>query len=227
MRPGNIRSTHGNPLIKKAQPELEASQIELLTKAYTFSTEKGIDTSCLSYKAAELLLEHGADVGTIAAALLAQALWGGRASKAEIRKALGNGVVNILDGLTLSGVAGAESKPCSQDRIHAFLESAAKTPRKAILVIAFRFIELQNALRASCADSRQLAQETIDLYVPIANRLSLSGLRRKLEDLCFKILEPVEYESLKLRVAPLQTEDDSCIRLLMKGVRRLLSKAGI
>jgi GTP pyrophosphokinase len=214
-------------LIKKAQPELEASQIELLTKAYTFSTEKGIDTSCLSYKAAELLLEHGADVGTIAAALLAQALWGGRASKAEIRKALGNGVVNILDGLTLSGVAGAESKPCSQDRIHAFLESAAKTPRKAILVIAFRFIELQNALRASCADSRQLAQETIDLYVPIANRLSLSGLRRKLEDLCFKILEPVEYESLKLRVAPLQTEDDSCIRLLMKGVRRLLSKAGI
>jgi GTP pyrophosphokinase len=107
------------------------------------------------------------------------------------------------------------------------LESAAKTPRKALLFIAFRFIELDYALQTNSADSRPLAQEAVDLYVPIANRLSLGGLRRRLEDLCFKILEPAEYEFLKLRVAPMQSEDDSCLRLLKKGVKRLLSKAGL
>jgi GTP pyrophosphokinase len=227
MRRWNKEPAHGSPLIKKAQAELEPPQVELLVKAYTLSKEKGIETNCLPYKAAALLLEHGADADTIAAALLAQDLWGGRASKVEIRKALGNTVVNVLDGIKPSCITGIESGLYSQERMHAFLESAAKTPRKALLLIAFRFIELDNALQTNSANSRPLAQETLDFYVPIANRLSLGGLRRRLEDLCLNILEPTEYESLKLRVAPMQAEDASCLRLLMKGVRRFLSKAGL
>ena len=152
MRRWNIKSVDGSPLIKKAQAKLEASQTELLVKAYTLSKEKGIETNCLSFKAAELLLDHGADVDTIAAALLAQDLWDGRASKAEIRKALGNTVVNVLDGFKPSCFASAEPGPYSREIIHTFLESAAKTPRKALLFIAFRFIELDNALQTNSAE---------------------------------------------------------------------------
>lgn len=227
MRRANITSAVDSPLIKKAHGKFEGPQIELLTKAYTLSKEKGIGTVCLQFKAAELLLDHGADADTIAAAMMAQTLWVGRTRKVEIRKSLGNTVANILDGLKLSRFACTASGPHRREDIHVVLESLSKTPRKALLMIAFRFIELENSLQSNPADSRPLAQETLDLFVPIANRLSLGGLRRRLEDLCFNILEPAEYESLKLRLAPMQAEDDSCLKLLMRGVRRLLGKWGL
>lgn len=217
----------GRPLTQNVHAKIEMSQIEVLAKAYALSQKMGVETDSLSIKAAELLREHGADAETMAAAMLAQALWAGRTSKAEIRKALGNTVVNILDGVKPFCIASVESRPYRRESIQALLESLAKTPRKALLLIAFRFSKLEKALRTQSHDSGPLAQETIDLYVPIANRLSLGGLRRRLEDLCFNILEPAEYESLKLRVAPMQAEDASCLKLLMKGVRRFLGKAGL
>jgi GTP pyrophosphokinase len=227
MKRWKKQSALDRPLIKKALAELGPPQIELLVKAHTLCNAKGIETNGWSYKAAALLLEHGADAETIAAAWLAQGLWDGRANKIEIRKALGNTVVNVLDGIKPSCITGFESGPYNRESMHAFLESATKTPRKALLLIAFRFLKLDNALQTNSANSRPLAQETLDLYVPVANRLSLGGLRRRLEDLCFNILEPTEYESLKLRVAPMQAEDASCLKLLMKGVRRFLGKAGL
>ena len=227
MRRANIKSEFGSTLIKKAKGKFEAPQIELLTKAYMLSKGKEIGANCSHFKAAELLLDHGADADTIAAAMMAQALWDGRARKVEIGKTLGNTVANVLDGLTPTRFERIASGPHRREGIHVFLESLSKTPRKALLMIAFRFIELENTRHSNPADSKPLAQETIDLFVPIANRLSLGGLRRRLEDLCFNILEPAEYESLKLRVAPMQAEDDSCLKLLMRGVRRLLGKCGL
>jgi|WetSurMetagenome_2_1015567.scaffolds.fasta_scaffold42869_4 (p)ppGpp synthase/HD superfamily hydrolase len=227
MRRENGGLNHKNLFIKKMQGKFETSQIELLNKAYAFSRVKGIETSSLSFKAAELILEYGADADTIAAAMLAQALWDGNANRLEIRKEFGNKVVSILDGFKPSYTILTEPEPNRGEGIRALLGSLAKTPHKAILLIAFRFIELDNGLKTNTVDSRPLAQETIDLYVPIANQLSLGGLRRRLEDMCFHILEPVEYEALKLQVAPMQAEDNSCLKLLTKGVRRLLNKKGL
>ena len=227
MGRANKKSAVGSSLIQKAQGKFIGPQIELLAKAYTLSNEKGTEIGWLHYKAAELLFDHGADADTIAAAMMSSPLWDGRASKIEIRKTLGNTVANILDGFKPARFASIASGPQRRESIHMFLESLSKTPRKALLMIAFRFIELENAYQSNSVDSRPLAQETIDFFVPIANRLSLGGLRRRLEDLCFNILEPAEYESLKRQVAPMQAEDDSCLKLLMRGVRRLLGKSDL
>lgn len=223
MGRANKKSAVGSSLIKKAQGKFIGPQIELLAKAYTLSNEKGTEIGWLHYKAAELLFDHGADADTIAAAMMSSPLWDGRASKIEIRKTLGNTVANILDGFKPARFASIASGPQRRESIHMFLESLSKTPRKALLMIAFRFIELENAYQSNSVDSRPLAQETIDFFVPIANRLSLGGLRRRLEDLCFNILEPAEYESLKRQVAQMQAEDDSCLKLLMRGVRDYLA----
>jgi (p)ppGpp synthase/HD superfamily hydrolase len=227
MSPKDLDRTRKNIFIKKARARLEASQLELLKKAIALSERKGGEACSLSFKAAELILEHGADADTIAAAMLAQPLWGGHYSRVEIRKALGNAVADILDGFKPSDIGHTAAGLGRQEAIHALLRSLSKTPRKALLLIAFRLIELDNAFKTDPVDSRPMAQETIDLYVPIANQLSLGGLRRRLEDMCFRILAPVEYENLKHRVAPMQSEDDSCLKLLTSGVQRLLKKNGL
>lgn len=111
--------------------------------------------------------------------------------------------------------------------IRTFLESLDGHPRKALLLITFRLIELENALEPYDANIRQMAQETLDFYVPIANRLSLGELRRRLEDACFQILDATGYKSLKKSVGPIQSEDDKSLEILLTGVRHLLSKNGI
>jgi GTP pyrophosphokinase len=217
----------GNNFTKKAHATFEASRLELLKKAIALSEAKEVGTESLSFKAAELMLEHGADAETIAAALLAKPLWEGRASRLEIRKALGHAVASILEGFKPSDMGQAVTGLGRQEAIQALLNDLSKTPRKALLLIAFRLVELGNALKMDPVDSHPMAQETIDLYVPIASQLSLGTLRRRLEDMCFRILAPLEYENLKRRVAPMQAEDDSCLKLLTSGVRRLLKKNGL
>lgn len=196
-------------------------------RAYALAQVKGAAAGSTPFRVAELILDHGADAATIAAAMLAEHLWDGRVKLEEIRKDIGTEVAAILDGTRFPSRGRIDNEPARQARIRALLGALAKTPRKAFLLIAFRFIELDEARQTHSADLRSLAQETMDLFVPIANRLSLSGLRRRLEDLCFQIMEPSEYEALKRRVAPKQAEDDRCLKILTKGVRNLLAKNGL
>jgi GTP pyrophosphokinase len=224
MSHGHPRLARSHNFIKKAHAKFETSRLELLKRAIALSETKEVGTESLSFKAAELMLEHGADADTLAAALLAQSLWEGHASRLEIRKALGHAVAGILEGIKPSEMGQTVTGSDRREAIQALLSDLSKTPRKALLLIAFRLVELGLSLERNPVGSRPLAQETIDLYVPIASQLSLGGLRRRLEDMCFRILAPLEYEDLKRRVAPLQAEDDSCLKLLTRGVRRLLKK---
>ena len=100
--------------------------------------------------------------------------------------------------------------------IHVILSSIGSVPRKALLFIIFRLLALQKAIGSSGMLARKMAQDTLDLLVPIADRLGLGDLRRRLEDTCFRLLDPAGYERLKENVAPIQAEDDRCLRILTR-----------
>jgi len=76
-------------------------------------------------------------------------------------------------------------------------------------------------------DIRNMAQETLDSLVPIADRLSLGDLRRRLEDACFQALDPQGYASLMEKVSPIQADDDKCLQILLAGVQRVLNNNSI
>jgi GTP pyrophosphokinase len=103
----------------------------------------------------------------------------------------------------------------------------AGVPRNAVLLIAFRLLALEEAVGGEDAEVQRMAQETMNIYVPIADRLSLGEMRRRLEDSCFRILDPNGYERLKEEVSPIQADDDKCLRILLTGVERLLGSKGI
>jgi GTP pyrophosphokinase len=100
-------------------------------------------------------------------------------------------------------------------------------PRKALLFITFRLLALENATDFCGTAAREMARETLDLFVPIANRLSLGNLRRRLEDACFHILDPEGYADLREKVTPIQAEDNKCLQILLAGIRRLLDNSNI
>src|SRR6185436_15078210 len=74
---------------------------------------------------------------------------------------------------------------------------------------------------------RRIAQETRDLYAPLAHRFGMAKLRWELEDLSFKYLEPEGYKSLAKLVAQKRGEREELIRQLKEPLERALERAGI
>ena len=227
MARNTLELAHDGLFIEKIKSGFQAAEAGLLTKAHAFSREKATSAGSLSFRVAELIRDQGVDAVTIAAALLAPTLWHGCAELAEIKQHFGQAVAGTLRDFKSPLVLRTDTEPHRREDIHVLLGSLAGNPRKALLFIAFRLIELESAFETHGADVRSMAQETLDFYVPIANRLGLGELCRRLEDACFHILNPDDYETLEQQVAHIRAEDDKCLQILMEGVKRLLTKNDI
>nr|WP_320015520.1 HD domain-containing protein [uncultured Desulfobacter sp.] len=213
--------------INKIQNTFKAADAALLTRAHAFTREKLCSGNSAGYKAANLLFDQDADAITIASALLSPLLWQNLTDIGHVRKHFGPDVATALEDLRDSFFSPIDAQPRENEKIHAFLVSIDGIPRKAILYITFRLLALECAIDACKTTARRMAHETLDLLVPIANRLSLGDLRRRLEDACFHVLDPQEYEKLREKVSPIQSEDDRCLEILLTGVNRLLADNGI
>jgi GTP pyrophosphokinase len=224
-----LELARGSLFIDKIQRTFQAADADLLTRAHAFTQEKLCDRNSTGYKAANLLFDQDADATTIAGALLAPLIWQDLTDIGHVRELFGPEVATALEDLRDSFFIpiDIDDQPRESENIHALLTSIDGIPRKAILYIAFRLLALECATETCETTARQMAQETLDLLVPIANRLSLGDLRRRLEDACFHVLDPQDYEKLREKVSPIQLEDDKCLEILLAGVKRLLANSGI
>ncbi len=209
--------------IDKIQSAFKAADAKLLSNAYAFSQEKEGSGNPIGCKAAVLLFDQDADAATIAAALLAPLTWQNFTNIDHIRESFGSDLLTSLEDLQDA----FQPSKSQRKSVHLLLASMGSTSRKAILYITFRLLALECAIDAFNPDARDMAQETLDLLVPIANHLSLGDLRRRLGDTCFQILAPQDYEALRKRVCPIQSEDDKCLNILLSGTKRLLAGNGI
>lgn len=213
--------------IEKTNQTFTAAEAGLVGRAHAFLLKNKCADDSADYQAANLLFDQEADAVAIAASLIAPLLWQNLASPDEIREHLGPAVAATLDKLHSPFTRQDGDRAYQHKEIQEILGAIGENPRKALLVIAFRLLALERAAVPSSTSARSMAQETLDLLVPIANRLSLGDLRRRMEDACLHILDPDNYAYLKERVAPIQAEDDKCLKILLDGVHCLLGKNGI
>ncbi len=213
--------------IDKTKQIFAAADAKLLKRVYAFSRERAYADDEVPLEAAGLLLDQDADAVTVAAALLAPLLRRGLAGLEEARKHFGPDVAAALENIDFPAIFPVSAPRYNRDDIHGLLASMAGVPRNAVLLIAFRLLALEEAVGGEDAEVQRMAQETMNIYVPIADRLSLGEMRRRLEDSCFRILDPNGYERLKEEVSPIQADDDKCLRILLTGVERLLGSKGI
>jgi (p)ppGpp synthase/HD superfamily hydrolase len=201
----------------------KAADADLLNQVNDFLAEKSCERNSIGYQAADLLCKQGADAVTIASALIAPLFWQNHAELNDIRKYFGAEVAATLINLRspLHPFTGTGLR--AKGDVHAILASIGGVPRRALLCIVFRLLALKAATEINRTSIRNMAQETLDLLVPIASRLSLGDMRRRLEDACFQVLDPQGYSSLMEKVSPIQAGDDKCLQILLAGVRRILS----
>ncbi|MGI5878063.1 MAG: RelA/SpoT family protein [Christensenellales bacterium] len=216
--------------IKKNYPQLDSALIE---RAYYFSQkahegqkrESGEPYFTHPCAVATILLELGMDTETITAAFLHDVLEDTNVSRDELVREFGENIVLLVDGITkLSRLQFGSREEQQAESLRKMLLAMAQDIRVIIIKLADRLHNMRT-LRYRCEDRRHaVAQETLDIYAPLANRLGIYAIKWELEDLAFLYIDPRMYNELADKVAMKRKEREQVIETIIGTLREQLSQ---
>jgi GTP pyrophosphokinase len=210
---------------------------EMLVRAYRFSEiahrgqvrNSGDPYITHSVEVAKILAELQLDTVTVAAGLLHDVIEDTDVTLRDVDEEFGKQIAEIVDGLTK--IAKLPSGGSTQERqvesYRKLLLSIAKDARVIIVKLADRLHNMRTLDYLPPEKRRRIAQETRDLYAPLAHRFGMAKLRWELEDLAFKHLESEEYKALAKKVAQKRGEREALIRQMSEPLVERLHRAGI
>jgi len=222
-----MNSGKASQLLYKAKSAFSGPEVERIRQALAFSLN-GSGQDCFQpTRVANLLIDHKADADTIISCLLSQEVWSGGKDPAQFEASFGRAVVRTLKNLPQPFAIRTDSCDHRRQDINELLTSFATDTREAVLLLFFRLDSLEHTNVQSNQELRKLAQETLDLYVPLAGRLGFNNVRVQLEDASFSILDPDTYQKLNSKIAHIRVEDGKCLDIILKGVQHYLKQKGI
>lgn len=215
---------------------MERLDSDMLARAYRFSERahagqvrlngEPFITHCV--EVAKSLAELGLDTTTVACGLLHDVVEDTPHHLAEIEREFGPKAAEIVDGVTKIENLPVTSKEDRQvESYRKLLLSIAKDARVILIKLADRLHNMRTLEFLPREKQIRIAQETRDLYAPLAHRFGMAKVRWELEDLSFKFLEPKEYKELAGVVAQKRTERQALVAELAAPIERKLKQAGI
>ena len=152
-----------------------------------------------SLDVALLLSELGSDETTLIVALLSSTGLMKTADVAEIERIFGHKIMHLVNSvMQLHEFQGErdEASPEQVERLRRMLLSMVDDIRAVLIKLAFRVQRLRQLKLSSVEEQQRIAQESLDIFAPIANRLGIGQLKWELEDLAFRYLEPETYKRI-------------------------------
>ncbi len=146
---------------------------------------------------ARLLAEMRMDVDTISTALLHDALEDNPMTKEELTAEIGPVVAELVDGVTKIGKLKFRSKAeLAAENFRKMMLAMSRDLRVILVKLADRVHNMSTLDAMREEKQRRIARETMEIYVPLANRLGLTNIKITLEDLCFRYLDPEAFEQV-------------------------------
>lgn len=168
------------------------------------------------------------DVTAIVAALLHDTLEDTIATPEELESEFGKDVVHLVDGVTKIGKITFKSHEEKQaENFRKMLLSMADDIRVVLIKLADRLHNMRTLEHLSQAKRHAIAEETLEIYAPLANRLGIGWIKNELEDLCLKHLKPDVYEVLRTRVAKRDEDRQQYIQEVIELVTKALQEHGL
>ncbi|MEO7967132.1 MAG: HD domain-containing protein, partial [Gemmatimonadaceae bacterium] len=217
-------------------PVPERLDLELLTRAYTFSAQRhegqfrknGDPFVSHCVEVAKILADLQLDSVTVASGLIHDVVEDTPTTTEDIEREFGKEIAQIVDGLTKIGHLPLNSTEDRQvENYRKLLVSIAKDARVIIIKLADRLHNMRTLDWLPENKRQRIAQETMDLYAPLAHRFGMAKVKWELEDLAFKYLEPDSYKALAKLVQAKRVERESLIKALKEPLERTLLEAGI
>ncbi len=177
---------------------------------------------------ATIVAELGLDEQTVAGALLHDAVEDTGLTLEEIREQFGDGVAGVVDGVTKLDRLQFNSKEAQQAAtIRKMLVAMADDWRVLLIKLADRLHNMRTLAVMPEWKQRRTAQETFDVYAPLAHRLGVQQVRWQLEDLAFATLHPKRYAEIEQMVAARAPQREEYLEKVLVHVRERLEEMGI
>lgn len=209
-------------------PEADCS---MLKKAYDFANKahsgqkrsSGEDYIIHPINVASTLIKLRLDMDSIIAGLLHDVIEDCGITAEELQNEFNRDVAQIVVGLTKISKIKFKTKEESQaENFRKMVVAMAQDLRVIIVKLADRMHNMRTLQYVSDEKQKKIAQETLDIYVPLASRLGINSVKSDLEDLCIRFLRPEIYYRLAEKVAMKKSERESYIRDTVEILREKL-----
>src|SRR5499426_488796 len=219
--------------VERHHPEAD---LDLLRRAYIYSAKAHKDQVRASgepylihpLSVAAILADMKMDVATVSTGLLHDVVEDTLASTEDISKVFGEEVANLVDGVTKISNLGKKSKKEAQaENLRKMILAMTSDIRVVLIKLADRLHNLRTLEYLHSEKRKRIAQETLEVYAPIAHRLGMSKVRSELEDLSFRYLEPEEYRRLKEEVESRRASTEAFLEEVKARIAERLTEEGV
>ncbi len=208
----------------------------LLVRAYHYAEEAHSGQKRASGEAyfihpcavAQILMELGLDSATVAAAFLHDVIEDTPVTEEDIAAEFGEEILELVSGVTkLDKIVFKSREEEEAENFRKIFVAMAKDIRVIIIKLADRLHNMRSLNFLSKERQMKMAQETLDIYTPLAGRLGISQIKCELEDLCLKYLEPEAYEFLVENIHQKLYERHNFVDFVVKEIKNILIESKI
>ncbi|HEV2558426.1 MAG TPA: bifunctional (p)ppGpp synthetase/guanosine-3',5'-bis(diphosphate) 3'-pyrophosphohydrolase [Microvirga sp.] len=177
---------------------------------------------------AAILTDMRLDEATIAAAVLHDTVEDTAATLDEINRTFGPQIGSLVDGLTKIKRLDLVSKRAAQgENFRKLLLAIADDVRVLLVKLADRLHNMRT-LQFMPADKRKrIAEETLEIYAPLAGRMGIQEMREELEDLAFQNIHPEAYETISRHLADLMSKSEKLVERIERDLTEKLHAKGL
>ncbi|HLL27363.1 MAG TPA: bifunctional (p)ppGpp synthetase/guanosine-3',5'-bis(diphosphate) 3'-pyrophosphohydrolase [Xanthobacteraceae bacterium] len=177
---------------------------------------------------AAILTDLKLDDATIAAALLHDTIEDTKATRAQIEKQFGKDISVLVEGLTKLKKLDLVSQRAEQaENLRKLLLAIADDVRVLLVKLADRLHNMRTLKWVPEEKRNRIAEETLDIYAPLAGRIGMHDMREELEDLAFRQLSPEIYRSIESRLANLRAPNKGLAKEIESELTQELAKKKI
>ena len=210
--------------------------IELVEKAYKFAKKlhegqfrvSGEPYIIHPVEVAKILVGLEVDTHTLIAAFLHDVLEDTDTNPETIEKLFGPDVLTLVQGVTKLGKLQFKSKEERQaENFRRLFIAMANDMRVIFLKLADRLHNMRTLNFMETQKQKKIAQETLDIFAPLANRLGIYKIKAELEDLSLRYLDPDKYYEIAQLVAQTKADREATVNILIDKISNDVKKSGI
>src|SRR2546426_1907164 len=223
-------------LLRRMKANRPTEDLELVRKAYEFSQKHHAGQSRASgepylvhpLEVALVLAEMKMDPAAIAAGLVHDSVEDTLVTVVDIRKEFGEQVAHIVEGVTkISAIDFATREEQQAENLRKMMLAMVDDIRVVLIKLADRLHNMRTLEHLPPDRQQTIAQETLDIYAPIAHRLGMGKIRGELEDLGFRYVDPIAHQQVHEAVEARRKAGEAFLARVEQVFRDKLQEAGI
>src|SRR5207237_5723 len=223
-------------ICEKVRRNHPQADLNMLRRAYLFSAreqrgqKRASGESYLVHplEVANILADMRLDDVSVSTGLLHDVVEDTLADAKTIREYFGDEVAHLVEGLTkLAHISNVSREEEQAENVRKMLLAMVDDVRVVLVKLADRLHNMRTLQYLKPEKRRRIAQETLDIFAPIAHRLGMGRLRGELEDLAFKHLHPEEYRELAEQLERRRKEHEAFLREVTSRIEEKMREADV